>query len=236
MLRARIVLIALCAGLALRTVPARAQEPTPTPTPAATSAATAVKEDVVVSAARGPEMETEIPGQATVISGERLRRENVRALADALQDVVGIDTGLGSDNGARLPNIGMWGLKEFDGCSSLVDGVPVGGPFNPSLAQIDIEDVDRIEIVKGPQGTLYGVSAFAGMIQEFTRAAGPSTRSTRPTWRRTTSGTRACLLPFRAIGSRSWDATSATTGTTSPRVRSATPSSTSRRRADSSRI
>lgn len=177
MSRARLVLVALCALSALRALPASAQQ-TPTPTPAPTltpTPAVAVQEDVVVSAARGPEIETEIPGEATVISGERLRRENVRTLADALQDVVGIDTGLGSDNGARLPNIGMWGLKEFDALLVMVDGVPVGGPFNPSLAQIDVEDVDRIEIVKGPQGTLYGVSAFAGMIQVFTRAAANGT-------------------------------------------------------------
>src|SRR5262249_2860387 len=84
--------------------------------------------------------------------------------------------GEGSDNGARLPNIGMWGLKEFDALLVMVDGVPVGGPFNPSLSQINVEDVDRIEIVKGPQGTLYGVSAFAGMVQVFTRSASPVTQ------------------------------------------------------------
>ncbi len=136
---------------------------------------TQVKEEVVVSAARGPEIETEIPGQATVITGEELRKKNARTLADALQDVVGLDTGGGSDNGARLPNIGMWGLKEFDALLVMVDGVPVGGPFNPSLSQIDVEDIDRIEIVKGPQGTLYGVSAFAGMIQVFTRPSAEGT-------------------------------------------------------------
>lgn len=146
-------------------------EPTPSPTPTPP----AVQESVIVSATRGPETNTEIPGEATVITGERLRRENVKTLADALQDVVGLDTGLGSDNGGRLPNIGMWGLKEFDALLVMVDGVPVGGPFNPSLSQINIEDVDRIEIVKGPQGTLYGVSAFAGMIQVFTR---PGSRGT----------------------------------------------------------
>jgi outer membrane receptor protein involved in Fe transport len=122
-----------------------------------------------VSATRGSEIETEIPGQVHVITGEELRRENVTNLAEALQDVVGLDTGQGSDNGARLPNIGMWGLKEFDALLITVDGVPVGGPFNPNLSQINIEDIDHIEIVKGPQGTLYGVSAFAGMIQVFTR-------------------------------------------------------------------
>jgi iron complex outermembrane recepter protein len=145
------------------------QEPAGAPAPQATPAP--IKENVVVSATRGSEIETEIPGQVHVITGEQLRRENVTNLAEALQDVVGLDTGQGSDNGARLPNIGMWGLKEFDALLITVDGVPVGGPFNPSLSQINVEDIDHIEIVKGPQGTLYGVSAFAGMIQIFTRDA-----------------------------------------------------------------
>lgn len=147
-----------------------------TPDPGAPTPAT-VNETVVVSATRGPEIETEIPGEATVITGEELRRENVKTVEEALQDVVGLDTGAGSDNGARQPNVGMWGLKEFDALLFMVDGVPVGGPFNPSLSQIDIADVDRIEIVKGPQGTLYGVSGFAGMIQVFTKGASEGTHA-----------------------------------------------------------
>src|SRR5215831_9275738 len=149
------------------------QTPTPPPTPTPTPPS--VQENVVVSATRGATIETEIPGQATVVTGDELRRTNSRTVAEALQDVLGIDTGEGSDNGARLPNIGMWGLKEFDALLVMVDGVPVGGPFNPSLSQINVEDIDRIEIVKGPQGTLYGVSAFAGMIQVFTRSAAEGT-------------------------------------------------------------
>ena len=157
------IVIRIVTALALA-APALAQQ---TPDPG--QPVPGVKETVVVSATRGEEMETEIPGQATVVTGEELRKRNVRTVAEALQDVVGLDTGEGSDNGGRLPNIGMWGLKEFDALLVMVDGVPVGGPFNPSLSQIDVEDIDRIEIVKGPQGTLYGVSAFAGMIQIFTR-------------------------------------------------------------------
>jgi outer membrane receptor protein involved in Fe transport len=159
----------LFGGVLATTHGARAQGSPAVPTPAP------VQEQIVVSATRGPEIETEIPGQATVIRGEDLRRENVRTVADALQDVVGLDTGLGSDNGTRLPNVGLWGLKEFDALLVMVDGVPIGGPFNPSLSQINIDDVDHIEIVKGPQGTLYGVSAFAGMIQIFTKEASPGT-------------------------------------------------------------
>jgi iron complex outermembrane recepter protein len=124
---------------------------------------------MVVSATKSPEDALDIPAPVSVVSGDELRRRGAKTVAEALQDVAGIDTGSGSDNGARLANIGVWGLKEFDALLVTVDGIPVGGPFNPSLAQIPIEDVERIEIVKGPQGTLYGVSAFAGMIQVFTR-------------------------------------------------------------------
>ncbi len=124
--------------------------------------------EIVVSATRTPRNPINVPNATAVVTGQELRRRGTHTLAEALQDVVGLDTGAGSDNGARLPNVGMWGLKEFDALLFTLNGVPVGGPFNPSLSQIPIEDVDRIEIVKGPQSTLYGVSAFAGMVQVFT--------------------------------------------------------------------
>lgn len=149
---------AFCAAFAIA---ASGEDQPPAPAP--------VTETIVVSATESPEIETEIPGNVTVVTGEDLRKRGVHDLADALQDVVGVDTGIGSDNGGNVPSVGLWGLKEFDALLFMVDGVPVGGPFNPSLAQIAVDDIDRIEIVKGPQGTLYGVSGFAGMIQIFTR-------------------------------------------------------------------
>jgi outer membrane receptor protein involved in Fe transport len=132
------------------------------------------KAEVVVSATKMPEDPADIAAPVSMVTGEELRRQGVKTVAEAIQDLVGVDTGNGSDNGPRLANIGMWGLKEFDALLVTVDGVPAGGPFNPSLSMIPIEEVDRIEIVKGPQGTLYGVSAFAGMVQVFTRPASGS--------------------------------------------------------------
>lgn len=126
---------------------------------------------VIVSATRTKRDVRELPNSATVIGRDELRKRGTRTLAEALQDVVGLDTGEGSDNGSRIPNVGMWGLKEFDALLFSVNGVPVGGPFNPSLNQIPVYDIDRIEVVKGPQGTMYGVSAFAGMIHVFTADA-----------------------------------------------------------------
>ncbi len=125
--------------------------------------------EVVVSATRTPRKQVDLPNATAVVTGAELRRRGVRTLAEALQGVAGLDTGEGSDNGGRLPNVGMWGLKEFDALLFTLNGVPVGGPFNPSLAQIPIEDIERIEVLKGPQGTMYGVSAFAGMISVYTR-------------------------------------------------------------------
>lgn len=143
----------------------------PVPAPMATPTPAPVSTEIVVSATKMPEEAVNISGFASVISGDEVRRTGARTVADAIINVVGLDTADGSDSGSRLPNIGLWGLKEFDALLVTLDGVPVGGPFNPSLSQIPVEDVDRIEIVKGPQGTLYGVSAFAGMIQVFTRRA-----------------------------------------------------------------
>jgi outer membrane receptor protein involved in Fe transport len=130
--------------------------------------AVVLQPEVIVSATRTKRDLINLPNAATVIGRDELRKRGTRTLAEALQDVVGLDTGEGSDNGSRIPNVGLWGLKEFDALLFSVNGVPVGGPFNPSLVQIPVTDIDRIEIVKGPQGTMYGVSAFAGMINVFT--------------------------------------------------------------------
>ena len=124
--------------------------------------------EVIVSATRKPRNPLDLPNSAVVIGRDELRRRGTRTLAEALQDVIGLDTGEGSDNGSRIPNVGLWGLKEFDALLFSLNGVPVGGPFSPSLNQIPIGDIDRIEVVKGPQGTMYGVSAFAGMIHVYT--------------------------------------------------------------------
>lgn len=123
---------------------------------------------IIVSATKTAKSGLDVPNATALVRGEDLRRTGAHTLADALIDVAGLETGGGTDNGSRLPNIGLWGLKEFDALLITVDGVPVGGPFNPALEEIPVEDIDHIEIVKGPQGTLYGVSAFAGMIQVFT--------------------------------------------------------------------
>lgn len=132
---------------------------------------------IIISATKTRKPAIEVPNGTAVVTGAELRRMGVHTLGDALIDIVGVESGGGTDNGAHLTNIGMWGLKEFDALLIMVDGVPVGGPFNPELSHIDIDDIDHIEVVKGPQGTMYGLAAFAGMVQVFTNSSQPGGRS-----------------------------------------------------------
>ena len=101
--------------------PLVAQSATPSPTPVPTPAAAQIEpvnEEVVVSATKMAQDPLEVAADVTVVSGDELRRRGAKTIAEALQDVAGLDTGSGSDNGSRLANIGVWGLKEFDALSS----------------------------------------------------------------------------------------------------------------------
>lgn len=59
----------------------------------------------------------------------------------------------------------FWGLKEFDAFLLVVDGVPWGGSFNPALTTLDLNDIDRIEVLRGPAPVTYGATSFVGVVQ-----------------------------------------------------------------------
>ena len=128
-----------------------------------------VRAEIVVTPNREIEEQTDVAASVTVITGDALERSGARTLSDVLADVAGMDIGSGSDAGSRLPTPSLWGVKEFGFLLVTVDGVPAGGPFDPALALVPLSDVSRIEIVRGPQSTLHGLSATGGAIHVFTR-------------------------------------------------------------------
>ncbi|HEY8711792.1 MAG TPA: TonB-dependent receptor plug domain-containing protein, partial [Thermoanaerobaculia bacterium] len=133
-------------------------------------------EQIVVSATKLPEDDIDLPADTTIITGAELRARGVQTLSEALATAEGVEAFDGSDQGSRLPNISLWGLKEFDAYLVELDGVPVGGTFDPDLQQIDVRNIDRIEIVRGPAGVVHGSTAFAGVISVYT-AASQTTRA-----------------------------------------------------------
>jgi len=139
------------AGIALTcafcsVLPAAAQQPAPSapPTPPVVGA-----EYVEITATRIPEAPQEVPASVTVVTGDELRSRGTTTLREALATAQGVEVAPGADNGPASAVVELWGLKEFDAFLLVVDGVPWGGAFNPSVESIDLGSVERIEVVRG---------------------------------------------------------------------------------------
>ena len=131
---------------------------------AQTSSPPPVSAQIVVSATKLPETPIDLPADTTVITGAELQAMGVQTLADALATAAGVEAFAGSDQGSTLPNVSLWGLKEFDAYLVELDGVPVGGTFDPDLQQIDVRNIKRIEIVRGFDELAYHDSSCTGRV------------------------------------------------------------------------
>ena len=127
---------------------------------------------VVVTATRTPVAEQTLPAMMTVISGDDLRARGADDLRTALSLVSGVEAPPGGDAGPASAVPSFWGLHEFDAFLLIEDGVPLGGAFNPAIASLDLTNIDRVEVLKGPAPVAYGQSAFVGVIQAFHSKAG----------------------------------------------------------------
>ena len=159
-------------GLLLSASPLPAQTPASQPSPA--GAVPPLYEQVEVVATKVPERVEEVPAPIEVFSGEELRARGVTDLRSALAFAAGVDVAPGGDNGPAAAVPEFMGLKEFDAFLLVVDGVPWGGAFNPALGTLSLDDVERIEVLRGPAPVTYGATSFVGAIHVVHR------RQTRP--------------------------------------------------------
>ncbi len=127
------------------------------------------QDTVVVTATRLPVAEDQSPAAVTVISADELAQRQTDRVADALRAVPGLSV---SQSGApgQLTSVFTRGLNS-DQTQVLIDGVPfnqgLAGQFN--FADLTGDGIERIEVERGPQSTVYGPRAAAGTIQLFTR-------------------------------------------------------------------
>ena len=139
------------------------------------SSAFAQIEEIVVTARKKSESLQDIPVQVDVLTGEEILRKGVTSL----EDVSKLSSGLVFHNGFTQSDtrISLRAISSFRGRQNvavLQDGVDLssenlttaGGTalINPRLF-----DLERVEVVKGPQSALYGRSAFAGAINYITK-------------------------------------------------------------------
>ena len=130
---------------------------------------------VVVTATRSPLPADRAPASVTVVSGEQLRAEGITTVADALRAVPGLSVVESGSYGGATSLFIRGGESKYT--KILVDGVPMndaGGAFD--LSTLSTDNLERIEIVRGPASVLYGSDAMAGVVQLFTRrGAGTAT-------------------------------------------------------------
>lgn len=128
---------------------------------------------VVVTPARVAQPILESPSTITVITREDIRRYGVTSLSDLFRNVPGVDVMSVSPSGR---NISMRGLNETatSRILSLIDGAAVYFDFYGitmwELLPVSIDEIERIEIVRGPGSALYGANAFDGVVNIITNS------------------------------------------------------------------
>ena len=129
-------------------------------------------DDVVVTATRIPEPADRIPAAISVVSGKDIRSRGATDMATALSLVSGVEAPPGGDTGPSSAVPSFWGLHEFDAFLLVVDGVPWGGAYNPSITTLDFTDVERVEVLKGAAPVMYGATSFVGVVHVIHYPAG----------------------------------------------------------------
>ncbi|MGI8400448.1 MAG: TonB-dependent receptor plug domain-containing protein [Gemmatimonadaceae bacterium] len=137
---------------------------------------TAQLETLVISASKVPKAASTLTQAVTVIDGEDLRARGVSRVTDALREVPGAMLVQSGSSGAVTSLFLRGGESRYT--KVLIDGVPVnasGGFFD--FSHLTTDNIDRIEIVRGPASVLYGADAVSGLVQIFTRKTSGDSRA-----------------------------------------------------------
>ena len=132
----------------------------------------ALRRDIVVTATRLETPEKKVGSSLTVITSEELARSHKVFVLEALEDVLGLSTLRNGGQGATS-SVSIRGANS-EHTLFLLDGLELNDPINPSrsydLAHLSLSQVERVEILRGPQGLLYGSDALGGVVNIITRA------------------------------------------------------------------
>ena len=148
--------------------PAAAQDAAPQDA-AETPAASGVGADIVVTATRRAERLQDVPIAVSAIGGDQLAESGFQRLTDIQYQFSGVQFGTSpNDSGFRLRGVGTAGgfsSSSEQNVGTVVDNVviPFGNPIN------SLGDLERVEVLKGPQGTQFGKNASSGVVNITTK-------------------------------------------------------------------
>ncbi|WP_407316206.1 TonB-dependent receptor [Pseudomonas sp. nanlin1] len=132
---------------------------------------------VTVTATRREESLQSVPVAVSVVQGEQLERDNRNSVASLAQQVPSLNFRTGASNkDTSLFVRGVGTISTSPGVeptvATVVDGVVYA---RPGQATLDLLELDRIEVLRGPQGTLFGKNASAGVINVISKAPSADT-------------------------------------------------------------
>lgn len=142
---------------------------------------TPVLDPVQITATRLPESVSLVPATVSVVKGEELRARGASDLRTALSLVAGVEIAPGGDSGPAGSVPAFYGFREFDAFLLVVDGVPAGGAFNPTLGTLDLHNIKQIEVLRGAAPVMFGATSFVGVIHVIHYPAGESENTARLT-------------------------------------------------------
>ncbi|MFP8966250.1 TonB-dependent receptor plug domain-containing protein [Pokkaliibacter sp. CJK22405] len=131
-------------------------------------------DELVISASRAPQDENAVGSSVTVLTREELERRQITRVADALKALPGVNVIQQSTPGS-LTNVRLRGLSQRF-VQIVVDGVPINDPSttdgSADIGSLLVNDIERIEIVRGPQSALWGSDTIGGVVHIITRSGG----------------------------------------------------------------
>ena len=177
--RARPLYLAILAVLGAPHPCALAQDPRPRPVASGETIDT-----VVVTAQRRREPAREVPLSADVVRGEDLERSGYQSLADLAALLPGVNynvTGSGSGQSQVTMRGISTGAQVGATVSMYIDDVPFGSSSGyagggSSALDLGLFDLAAAEVLRGPQGTLYGAGAMGGLIKYVAAEPDPAER------------------------------------------------------------
>jgi vitamin B12 transporter len=126
---------------------------------------------IVITATRIPTPELDVASSLTVVTAQEIAARQERTFAEVLKDIPGLNVVQQGGPGAET-SVFVRGTNS-NHTKVLVDGIDVSDPSNANAAfdfgQLLTQDIERVEVLRGPQSGLYGSDAIGGVINVITK-------------------------------------------------------------------
>jgi iron complex outermembrane receptor protein len=131
-------------------------------------------EEIVVTATRRSERIQDVPLSITAISEEELQAKGIVGFEGIARETPGAVLNVASDNNSRLTARGIstngWGAGLQTTTTTYLDELPLTSIGNTVTLNPNLYDIERVEFLRGPQGTLFGSGSLSGALRILTRS------------------------------------------------------------------